>query len=304
MRLRRPGAAAACLCSFVFALVACVPASEKRPPAGAGGFAIEPSAAARGEPFVTTDGWTIMIDKLIVRATINVTPAPFVNNTNWGSEDYHLFDGSKQARIFLPGIPVGAFLVRADPYSEYLVAGRPAGGLLANSYHTELDVVGVGPADVARFAELSDEGLNTDSTPTYGASPSVVLALRGRRGDQQISVSVAEGSTGSYVHSLDQGDAPRIDIVANELVLATLHVTPELIFGPDFGFTPLVAADRNGDAHITGDELRATPAAQRGSSPQEENPSPSTGGFYAATLLDALASRIQANLLKASPLGK
>lgn len=273
------------LASVVFA---CVPASEKHPPAGAGGFVIEPSPGARGEPFTTRDGWTITIDKLMVRARVSVYPTVSNNGTfTQERNEAHLFDGTKQAQVFTPGVDVGDARISASLDSRSIYYG------LGTDYKEDLDVVNVGPEDVARFDQAADQGLQSGSGFVYGSGPSVLLELRATKAERTFSLRAAI-STG-YGSFDDRGDGVTITIREDDVSYAQLDVRPEAVFdGSLFGFVPfetLLGADANGDGLVTGEELRlaappTTPAANRGGT---------------ETLLDALATQLRTRLLVPAP---
>lgn len=271
------------LASVVFA---CVPASEKHPPAGAGGFVIEPSPGARGEPFTTRDGWTITIDKLVVRARVSVNPT-VSNNGTYTQErnEAHLFDGSKQAQIFTPGVDVGDARISAALDSRSIFFGP------GSDYKEDLDIVNVGSEDVARFEQAADQGLQGGSGYFYGSGPSVLLELHATKAPRTLSLRAAI-STG-YGSFDDRGAGVVIPIREDDVSYAQLDVRPEAVFdGSLFGFVPfeaLLGADANGDGVVTGEELRlAAP------------PTPANRGGT-ETLLDALATQLGSRLLSFAP---
>ncbi len=268
--------AALALASVVFA---CVPASEKHPPAGAGGFVIEPSPGARGEPFTTREGWTITIDKLMVRARVSVNPT-VSNNGTYTQErnEAHLFDGSKQAQIFTPGVDVGDARISASLDSRSIYFGPDS------NYKEDLDIVNVGPEDVARFEQAADQGLQGASGYVYGSGPSVLLELHATKAERTMSLRTAI-STG-YGSFDDRGGVVIITILEDDVSYAQLDVRPEAVFDASLPFEMLLGADANGDGVVTGEELRlAAP------------PTTSANRVGSETLLDTLATQLGSRLL-------
>ncbi len=60
------------IAAFV-AIAACVPSAEEPKPRGAIGFSLVPSQATRGVPFTTRDGYTLTIERLVVRLDVNAS---------------------------------------------------------------------------------------------------------------------------------------------------------------------------------------------------------------------------------------
>lgn len=270
---------------FVFAwLVACVPASEPRPPAGAGGFVVEPSPAARGEPF-ESDGWTLTVEKLVIRAYVGIMETEPSGCVYGANGEPYLFDGTKRAEIFHPGAPVGPSCVNLALAGRYFSSD-------GTSYDEDTTVIGVEPADVRRFGAPSDQG---SSDSQYGSGPSILLVVRGQRGAVRVKLDLALDVTKGLGWVSD--DQPLrnlssiVEIRANELALAKLDVTPELVFSGDFRFETIASADVDSDGVATADELRSLPL------PTNDH------GMYpdARTFLDVLALRLATTLFHARP---
>lgn len=92
-----------------FTLFACVPASEKLPAAGALGFVTEPTPVTQGEPFVTSDGWTIRIHELTLRTSFDVYSTSDEDGGGLAimASDRFRFDARRKAEFFTPGIKTG-----------------------------------------------------------------------------------------------------------------------------------------------------------------------------------------------------
>jgi len=258
--------------AFAYTLLSCVPASEPHP-AGAVGFAVEPSASARGEPF-ENDGWLLTVEKLIIRAKVVVMPVDDEWHDSLIPAEF-IFDGSKQGEIFTPALSEGHLLVDAIMGSPSISPDNPIDD-------QDINVVGVAPADVKRFDQPVVQRSDYEEYSGFAAGPTVLLVVRGQRNATSIELDVAVRATGP----LRPDDAPRVEVRANELTLASLDVLPELVFGPELGFGTIASADANSDGVITPDELELlrVPA----------DPAVSTS----PTLLDALARRIGLVLLR------
>jgi hypothetical protein len=265
---------------FVFAwLVACVPASEPRPPAGAGGFVVEPSPAARGEPF-ESDGWTLTVEKLVIRADVGIMQTNPSGCGYAGSGEPYLFDGRKRAEIFHPAVSVGPICV------NLVLTGRHFSSD-GTSYDVDPTVIGVDPADVGRFGAPSDQGSSS--------GPSMLLVVRGQRGAARARLDLALDVTkglGWVSKNLSLNNlSSTVEIRANELALAKLDVTPELVFSGDFRFETIASADADSDGVVTADELRKLllPTNDHGIDTE------------ASTFLDALTLRLATTLFHAHP---
>lgn len=263
------------------AALSCVPASEPRPPAGAAGFDVEPSPAARGEPF-DSDGWTLTIEKLVIRAYVSVRQAD--SSAVYGSsEGASLLDARKTAQIYATAIPVGPAQIGATMSGRYISRDNEE----FQSDVGDIDVNGIDPGDVKRFEYVSDEGFKqTEYGYNPGRGPSVLLVMRARRGEREVSLDLAlnSDSFGAFEASVP------IEIRADALALAILDVVPEAVFRDDFGFGKLANHDADGDGRITADELRAAEDPRRG-----------VGPGMKSSYLDAFATRIGAVLLHPRP---
>ncbi len=286
-----------CLVAAVCTAAACVPASEARPPAGAGGFSIEPSAAARGEPFQVGD-WSLTIEKVIVAARISVTPLAVFASPSNTTDDHSLeggfesvvFDGSAGGQFFAPGASVGRAELCLRPGSPYFY--NPSS--TSRRDPEDFAIVGdVDRSDLDRFEAVSDDGLTTTNGFAFGESPTVLLDVKGRRGDQVLELRVApyfSESTASRFGGRCAG-AVEVEIRANALSLARLEVRPERAFlENDYLWRAIVDADADGDGVTTGAELRAASL-----------PLPPAKGVTGSNVLKVLASILSTTLLTPQP---
>lgn len=246
-------------------LASCVPASEPRPPAGAAGFAVEPSPGARGTPFTTDDGWTLTVDALVVRAYVDVTPA---TPRFYGGSDDFLFDATTRQELWVPAVPVGPASVTAYLRGRYIYEG-------SERYADDVLVFGVGDDVAARFSRPADGGGSTDG-------PSVLLSVRGARGGRSVRLALALAADAGT----SLGSAAPVEVRESAVALTDLEVAPEAVFGGGLAFGALADADGDGDGEISADELRARPI---------ETP---VEGAPADSLLDALARRCGTALLR------
>jgi hypothetical protein len=232
-------------------LLACVPTSKAPPPAGAAGFQVEPSAAARGEPF-ESDGWTLTVEKLVIRAVVGIPliartddpslpdqgrPPPSAPRTG-GAEEY-IFDASRRAEIFVSGVSVGQNDVVSSMARRLTLDALPV-----------VTLPGVVPTDMKRLGEPAEQ------SPYV---PTVLLVIRARRGASSILLDVAL-DTAEVVATMV---VLPVEVRANELALATLDVRPELLFrgveGINVGFEVIASADTDHDEIVSAAELRALP---------------------------------------------
>lgn len=242
----------------VLAPLACVPASEAPPPAGAAGFVTEPSAAALGEPFTTADGWIVRIDTIHLQAIVTATPVGGADHPDtWyggGLSDSWLIDGSKPALMYARELAPGGWRVEAQLDGSYV----------STYYDSDFDNVvnlGLSKGDEARFRRFADVGYGHFGQPgaTTGPGPSVVIVLHAERDGRTIDLDLSFG--GGAAPSAGSGAARRVR--ANAVDAGPLGVQPERILGNPWSggllFDPIAAADADGDGHVTAVEVMAAP---------------------------------------------
>lgn len=237
------------------ALAACVPASEPAKPAGAAGFATRPSAASRGEPYLTSDGWTLRFEHVAFAVEINSV----------ASVDY-AFEAHDPVELWVPGLPTG-------PVSISLPYTGPFGGLGSDAIDLVRD-----PLTAAR--------LHPSEEDSRDGAPNVVLVAEGTKAGRTVRLDLAISGTNT-------GPVPgtTVEVKADALTLAPLDVRIEELFVLPTGaggstapaFEPFAAADRNGDGIVDVDELRAATVACSGSDACDET--------YGTNLLSALLYR-------------
>lgn len=246
----------ACL-GAVVAFTACVPASEALPPAGAGGFATQPSPATRGEPFVTEDGWTVRIEKVVLSCWVTTAPplGSSYNGRRYGSGGW-LFDASKPVALYAPEVSIGPAVVDISLRGNYVYVGR-------DNNRESRRILDVSPEVVERSNAPPDEGFEDayfgdDLRYPAGDGPSVLLAVRAERAGRVERLDLALGIT-SYSGF---GGRFSVDIVEDTVVTRPVGVSVEELFRDGKGrlaFDELAAADTDGDGTITIAELKAAP---------------------------------------------
>lgn len=244
----------ACLVALA-ALAACVPASEALPPAGAGGFATQPSPATRGEPFTTEDGWTVRIEKVALSCWITASP-PFgsYSGRRYGSGGW-LFDASQPVAVYAPEISVGPAIVDIALRGNYVYVGR-------DNSRDSRRILGVAPEVVERSNAPPDEGFEDayfgdDLRYPAGDGPSVLLALRAERAGRVERMDLALGIS-AYPSS--SGRRLAIDIFEDTVITRPVGVNVEELFRDSKGrlaFDEFAAADTDGDGVVTIAELKS-----------------------------------------------
>jgi hypothetical protein len=289
--------------SAALALTACVPASEPRPPAGAGGFNVTPSAAGRGEPFAQ-GAWTITVEKLVVQASVGAMRVLNGDDGYYGGGGAEwIFEVRAAPVIFAPGAPIGPARVQASLHGQYLSHDTHRGD-------DHMTFVGVSAEDVQRMYERADvppSYLTSSQYYDYAYGPSVLLRMRGARDDgERVVVDltiVTQSSIGSgFVDtgkSLNGGyfgsGAVEVEIRANSLNVGIMDVAPELLFDETFPFQVIADADADRSGTVTSVELQAVQAvvkSPKGMPAPPSSPSPSSASGYTQSLLDTLSNRL------------
>ena len=233
---------------WVFAaLLSCVPASEEAPAAGAAGVHTTPTAAARGDVFVTDDGWSVCVDDLVFRAYLSAIPVDSPDLYGGGSDPY-LWNARDEVDLYASALSLGTWTTRLSLQPAYLSF---------NSNERVVDL-GVDPRYAQRFREPPPVYTNP-----YGrgfvAGPLGLIVAHGERDGRKVSIDVAV-STDSY-SGYGPGPFPTVLVTKNALATAPLVIDARLLFVDEAGggahFQPIADADTDHDGIATPDELDA-----------------------------------------------
>ena len=254
---------------------ACVPSTDDLNPAGAAGFALVPSAATRGEPFSTEDGYVVTIDAVVILLDLFAYPRrdyPYSAEGLQGGNDTVLISGKRTEPLYLPGVSTGETTLNVSFSQLFLGADsilEPVTDDAVREYLPRFEQ----PADL-----ILEFGEPRPSPPPFG--PSMLISLH----------AVGNGRTYRSSFTLDVDSVttnvgPSMLVTANSLQTAPLDVRAELLFmdvdtcgnrcsagygedhaGPPYSdealaslppvFGPFALADADGDGIITGAELR------------------------------------------------
>ncbi len=257
----------------IAALLSCVPASEKAPPAGAIGVVTEPSAAARGDPFTTADGWTVRIEGFALQLLLNAssTTNDATGFGGYGSSEAHRFDASKSTEIFAPGVRAGAATATIKLNGRYVRDGD-------DGYDDRSVTFGLTPDVDARFLARADVYpgalLHGSYEPSLG--PSIRLKVRAERGGRVVAFDLTfyadSGYFGHFGPVGDGGSPPDFgphgrdsipnfsrEVQGDALVTAPLRIVAEALFVDEttsaLAFDDFAKADVDNDGVLTGAEF-------------------------------------------------
>ncbi|AKU97266.1 hypothetical protein AKJ09_03930 [Labilithrix luteola] len=236
--------------ALAFALLgACVPASEKPPPAGAAGFASDPSPPTRGEPFMTDDGWTITFTRVAIMANISAISA---NPKYSGGAERWEWNAAMHAEPFARAIGIGPAAISVTLQGLGLPVAK----------HDNVSRVNVDDAIDARFRVTADDENSFWPDDRYHDGPALIVSARAEKGDRKLAIDL--GLLGTGANSLPFDRTHTLVVREDDLTLLPLLVAAENLFlagaDPYAGRFDLIAdADSNGDGQLTPDELRAVP---------------------------------------------
>jgi len=261
------------LCSLAIPLAACVPTEVDPNPAGAIGIQLEPSAATRGEPFLTRDGWTIQILSLALQRTLGFfLVSDSAATSGYSSAIYG--DNTKRwsARnplaLFITGQPAQRGCLRIDQ-SSYR-RGDERFGTTVESF----------PISDSEQAKFQVRPANPVPSSTYASDelPDTVVHLRANKAERTIELDLTLTSSAmpwAFIRKrraarpATQGshnceDAPWLltTVRADTLTLLPTAIRGENLLGAhEFKgalFDPLADADSNRDGVLSPEELDAT----------------------------------------------
>ena len=249
-------------------LLGCVPAAEELAPRGAAGAALTPSAAARGEPFVTDDGWTVRFETLALVGIVGVR----CEREFGGRSEVVLWNGARLAHRFVRALDVGACQVDVR-FTRFVYDPRVVEEQNVRARIGATDD-GLAAETVRRLLAPPDDEVSRPSTSRgFVSGPAMIVRFRGERdgrsvvADVALSVPPSTSSTAPPIPGVPPplGQAGRVVVSANDVVYADIDVVPEQLFrDPATGahaFGEIADADVDGDGFATPSELAAAPAA-------------------------------------------
>ncbi len=280
--------------ALVAALAAgCVPSTEDNvDPRGAAGARFLPNAVARGAPFLSSDGWTITIDRIALVAQVTAQ-----GQTN-GSGGYVVWDGSQTAETWVPALAVGACAVNVRLEGVFLGPDRSislerAGVLQASKIAPEVAAI--------VFTTPDNASATLAVSTAFGRvaqGPAIVFAAHAVRGGQRMMIGLSLAA--AFTVTTDPARVVLLTIPQDDVLFAQYEVRPELIFtsGTDataIAFEPLAEADRRGnnDGIISADELHAISLLSTEAAASGCEDASGLLSIDCATLLDRVADSAQ-----------
>jgi hypothetical protein len=272
------------------ALASCVPATDEVDPRGAVRVVMHPSSAAAGEPFTTSDGWTLRFEKLALVAWVSATSTR--GQTAGGSSPL-TWSGAVQADAIIRALPVGPYGVKARLEGLYFSSTEPT----SESAGAHYAIHGVDAALARRLLSPPDNAADSAEVSSlsgsgYRSGPGGVFIVRAEKGGRASTLDIALAPRVRWF------DGKVMAVVrANDAVPADMTVAAERLFaitsGASLLFQPIADADRDGDGRLSPSELRAVRNAdQKSCSPSIPGPDDGLDSAIdapCATLLDRLA---------------
>jgi hypothetical protein len=258
---------------------ACVPSTQELLPRGAAGVALQPTAATRGEPFITEDGWTVRFEKLALQWEMSALSTSDFGGG--GLTTYRLWSGAAPTKSYIPAIPVGPCVIGVGLAG--LTWFRSASSIDRTADFAML--YGIDPALVERFSRSADNVLAIDipahdsrfDKSDFERGPAIVFVVRAEKAGQVVTLDLALAREGGA--DLDTV-TPKVEVRANDVAYADVVVGVERLFIPSDAsgprFQEIADADANGDGDGVASvgELRAVPAViEKALCPPADDPS-------------------------------
>lgn len=282
--------------------LACVPSSEEVYPRGAVNVVAIPSPGTRGEPFTTSDGWTIRVSTMVLQALIGGQGPPPDMISNGA---VHLFHASRRQEFMIPRIDEGSGKALLSLTS--LGIGPDYARIPGYYSGVNRDVE---PWLIARFAKLADDedpspAEDDPSTPNFDESTTVAT----ENGPALLIIGQAEKS-GRVIRfdftlqaSFVDAELP-VTVRRNALNEVVVTIAVEQLFNQkescrvgrqpihvgrpratELVFEDVAAADKDGDGALTPAELRDDDGKKQRA--REKRDRSRDGGADAAGPMDA-----------------
>lgn len=194
-------------------LASCVPSTDDLDPRGAAGFLMNPSAATRGEPFDTADGYRITIDRLVLLLDVQADPVP----GDYSNVDSTLVDVNGTAPAYCPAVVVG----------EARVSARLAQLVVGETYDDPRVDLGTWQY-LSRFRQQADLRLEQSDyyEDMFAYGPSIFVAFHaeghGKRYSVELTLESVLGSS-SLTYEL-------MTVGADQLATTPLGIRAEELF--------------------------------------------------------------------------
>jgi hypothetical protein len=296
--------------------IACVPSTNTTGSKPRGGITVVtvPSPATRGETFVTSDGWTVHVETLVLCANVEaylnglLPDGGSFHAADWGDDplsgDNPPREGEGSAWLFRASDPIEAVIraVQVGPANVSLGSRCYRYG----KYDEAPLVRDLSPPIQARFTRAAD-GCEDDRPPrsrecyTVGG-PALYVSAEGTKDERslKLDVTLPRGA----LNRPDLGEPLRLPTVlvqANQLTRMKVGIDAERLFtisSNKLVFDDIARADMDGDGNVTGRELRYT------GSPYQRETHTDAGTeneFYFPSMLDELAERVERVFTSAPP---
>ncbi len=303
------------LCSAVlaFATASCVPAGEETDPRGALGITTVPSPGSRGEPFVTSDGWTVHVEELVVLAEIQAQAVDPASSDDFGRavsshQGPYLFKASRSESFVAPGLPAGPGRVGLAFQTLVVDPRYPTPAAAGMTPETR----GVERSLVDRFFQRADFSGPFDDMPDATLfGPGLLLVARAEKAERSVRLDFTFRGAISVTPEIP------LEVRANALSDASVAAVAENLFAGPLAYGPipciegraelprsrpttdrpifddLASTDTNGDGVLSVAELRQRRApACECCSPDEEETLQFIYGSSMAQLLDERSKRL------------
>lgn len=226
----------------VLVIAGCLSRTNDPEPAGGADVTLFPSAATKGEPFVTPDNWTITIHTLALRLQAIDTVYYDGGETGGGAGVSRIMAPLPQCHLRITGADEGQYAFVGVETSQDGFGNNPSG---------ELPACGVDGETLARFNDIADDSAIGDPFPV-----AFVVVASARNADGRTLEVSFTGSAGSHSNT-----AVPVTIKRDFGVPISFPVNGELLFAPQdptaVTFDEIAACDKDGDGKVTGAELSA-----------------------------------------------